>query len=826
MAIQVNENSAPFQKGASLWTKILVPLTGILALALIGLSLIIIKSQESSLNTMGSRIQDLLTESGRTVGHDLKKMETDTGKNMAGMAQTATDLLSRSTEEALTREKKSIETEWINTVSENADSLASLLASVAPAAILNNDYSSLISYIKSAGSNKNVVYAMYMRPNGKPYVRYIDREKEKIKTYIEKGEGKKKYEKIINASQNDPDVFIVKKDMILEGKALGYLLFCTSKADMNDKIRKMEEDFQGLISRNSEKVQSVLEEESSKVIASINQIISQVSQNNNSAVKQTASSISSFSTKVKNHTKNRIMIFGAICCLLVMVCSFLLLRSLILKPMGRITAGLRNIASGEGDLTQRLRIKNRDELGELATWFNAFIERLNNIIVDIGTNSETVTAASGELLSVSEQMAESAEDLSGRANMVAGASEKMSSNMNSVAAASEQVSTNVGIVSDSASQMQSAFEEVVMNCEQARNISDEAAAQADQASDRVEFLGNSAREISKVTEAITDIAEQTNLLALNATIEAARAGEAGRGFAVVAGEIKGLAGQTAQATNDIKAKVTEIQNSTDNTVQDVKKISKVIFKVNEIVTLVVAAMDKQSATAAEVAENIDQASKGINEVNGNVALSSQVSSEITGDISGVTSVSEDMSRRSTQMNRSAKDLAGLSSKLRDMISVFKVSATDAGIDQSSDISEQDIPDLMPWGPKLALNIPEIDEQHIKLISLINQLHKAMKIKQGREKSGEILAGLAEYTVYHFGFEEELFERYAYPGREEHLAIHRELVDKVMTLREEFDQGKATLTMDLMTFLTDWLKNHIMKTDKAYAPFLMEKMEAE
>ena len=258
---------------------------------------------------------------------------------------------------------------------------------------------------------------------------------------------------------------------------------------------------------------------------------------------------------------------------------------------------------------------------------------------------------------------------------------------------------------------------------------------------------------------------QTNLLALNATIEAARAGEAGKGFAVVAGEIKNLAGQTAQATKDIKEKIAGIQSSTDDTVLDVTKISEVISDVNEIVTTIAAAIEEQSASATEVAQNIEQASTGINEVNENVVQSSLVSSEITKDISGVNTVAKDMSERSTQMNQSAMGLSGLSSKLRDMISVFKVSAkTTQSDDDSPDLSEKNIPDLMSWGPKLILGIDKIDDQHKELVSLINQLHKAMKSKKGRQKSGEILNGLADYTVYHFGHEEELFDKIWFTGK--------------------------------------------------------------
>ena len=502
------------------------------------------------------------------------------------------------------------------------------------------------------------------------------------------------------------------------------------------------------------------------------------------------------------------------------VIAFFLIR-VIITPIKKVVAALKDISQGDGDLTQRIDINTKDEIGELARWFNAFISRLNNIIVDIGSNSETVTASSGELLFISEQMSEDSEDLASRSNAVAAAAEEMSSSMHSVAAASEEASVNLGTVADAAGQMKLTLNEVAQNCDKARTVSEDATFKVKRASDRVKHLGASAKDISQVTEAITDIAEQTNLLALNASIEAARAGEAGKGFAVVANEIKGLAAQTAGATQDIKEKIQGIQASTEDTVKDVNQISQVIFEVTQIVSAIAAAIEEQSASASEVAENIDQASLGIGEVNENVAESSQVSTQIAQDISKVHGVSQEMTGRSSQMKKSAQDLSELSGKLRDMIGVFKVSVADA-VAPTTQVNAKDIVDLMPWGAKLKIGIDQIDEQHKELVKMVNELHRAMKMKMGAREAGQILTRLADYTVYHFKNEEDLFEKHKYADREAHKAYHDKLVAQVLEFKKEFDGGRAALSMDLMQFLTDWLRNHILKTDMAYAPFFKEK----
>jgi len=519
-----------------------------------------------------------------------------------------------------------------------------------------------------------------------------------------------------------------------------------------------------------------------------------------------------------------LIIFVSICALIIgCVIAFFLIK-IIIKPIQKVVYALKDISEGDGDLTKRIDIKTDDEIGELADSFNMFVSKLNEIIVDISVNSETVTAASGEVLAVSDQMSESADDLFSRSNSVAAAAEEMSSNMDSVAAASEQAATNLDMVSGAAGQMKTTLNEIAKNCDQAREVSENATEQVNTASDRVGLLGNAAQEISKVTEVITDIAAQINLLALNATIEAARAGEAGKGFAVVATEIKGLAIQTADAILDIKQKIEAMQNSTGDTVKDVEKITAVFSEVTEIVSIIASAIEEQSNSAVEIAQNMEQATLGIAEVNENVSQSSQVSSDIAQEISKVNSVAEIMNTKSSQTNKSAGDLSGLSSSLRDMISVFKVSREDAedNLDLGSDLKEDDILDLMPWTAKLETSINSIDDQHKKLVEMVNRLHRAMKMKIGSKEAGGILNELAEYTVYHFDYEEKIFKEHVYPGYGAHKEIHKDLVNKVVEFKDEFESGNASLSIDLMNFLTDWLKNHIMVTDMEYVPFLKEK----
>jgi methyl-accepting chemotaxis protein len=185
-------------------------------------------------------------------------------------------------------------------------------------------------------------------------------------------------------------------------------------------------------------------------------------------------------------------------------------------------------------------------------------------------------------------------------------------------------------------------------------------------------LGQAAQEIGNVTETITNISAQTNLLALNATIEAARAGAAGKGFAVVANEIKELAKQTAEATEDIKTRIAGIQNSTGSAISDIGQITAVIKDVGGIVASIAAAIEEQATVTRDVAGNIAQASVGVQEANDRVSQTAEVSKSIARDIAGVNAAVTGIRQGGEQVQSSALDLSKLAEDLGAQVAQFRV----------------------------------------------------------------------------------------------------------------------------------------------------------
>ena len=385
------------------------------------------------------------------------------------------------------------------------------------------------------------------------------------------------------------------------------------------------------------------------------------------AVTQDASEFLQAAHSIRNSS-----LIVAVVAMVLTVVAVTFFAGLIVKPINRAIANLKDIAEGEGDLTKRLDATAKDEIGELGLWFNTFIAKLQGIIVKLGENSTGINNSASHLSSIAGELSQGAADTSQRSESVATASEEMSANLNNVAAAMEESATNTNMVASAAEEMSSTIREIAENAERARNVSSKAVNQAQNASEKMGELGSAAQKIGQVTETITEISEQTNLLALNATIEAARAGEAGKGFAVVANEIKELAKQTAGATQNIKQQIDEVQRTTELTVTEINQISEVIGNVNEIITTIAAAVEEQTAATREIADNIAQASQGIQEVNENVSQSSAVAGTISQDIAQVNRAAGAISNNSKQVESSSSDLYRLAQELKKVVDSFKV----------------------------------------------------------------------------------------------------------------------------------------------------------
>ncbi|HEY4744427.1 MAG TPA: methyl-accepting chemotaxis protein [Desulfuromonadaceae bacterium] len=302
----------------------------------------------------------------------------------------------------------------------------------------------------------------------------------------------------------------------------------------------------------------------------------------------------------------------------------LVIARTITRPVKEVVDSIRDIAQGEGDLTKRLPIRGKNEIGELCDWFNTFVGALQGIMTRVSASATHLASSASELQSTSKAMSRSVADLSAQSTALATAGEEMSATSSDIAANCHHAANNAGGASGKASQGAEVVGQSIV-------VMHAIAERVKNAADTVETLGNRSDQIGTIIGTIEDIADQTNLLALNAAIEAARAGEQGRGFAVVADEVRALAERTTRATKEIGEMIKAIQKETKDAVltmeqsvaqveqgsahaaasgASLEEILEIITDVTGQISQIATAAEEQTATTREISNNV----LGLNEL--------------------------------------------------------------------------------------------------------------------------------------------------------------------------------------------------------------------
>jgi methyl-accepting chemotaxis protein len=444
--------------------------------------------------------------------------------------------------------------------------------------------------------------------------------------------------------------------------------------------------------------------------------------------------------------------------ILLVLIGLVIINKFVVKAINKIFPIFMNMANGY--IGQKITIKRKDEIGVLAESFNKMNEMLAHAVNNITNGADSIVNGSNQISDASQQIAY-------------GASKQ--------AVSSDQV---IGSITEMTKMIQKNNENATLS----RTISVNALESMNKmALASIECL-EAIKNISEKITIINDIAFQTNILALNAAVEAARAGEHGRGFAVVASEVRKLAEMSRKAADEIISHSNTALTATEKVNHLTGELAPEVKKTTELIQIISATSDKESAEADQIMSAIRSMSEIIQQ---NAAASEELAT-------------------------SAEEFSSQAEELKEHVSFFKIDTSNAE-DRLKNKQE-----LIKWGPEFQLGIESIDLQHKRLVSLINQVYAEFGAANNQKTIKKILDELVDYTAYHFGHEETIFSKISYKDTPEHIAQHRKFVDQVVSFKKEFDAGSVGLSFDLINFLKNWLLNHILKTDKKYVVAFKDK----
>ena len=484
----------------------------------------------------------------------------------------------------------------------------------------------------------------------------------------------------------------------------------------------------------------------------------------------------------------------------------------IARPVVGMTRAMRRLA--DGDTAVEIPGQGRgDEIGQMADAMTVFRENsianiklqkeqeaaklraaeerrlalrkmADSFEAQVGSIVQAVSAAAVELQASSTQMDATARTSSSEATAAAGAAQQASGNVQTVAAATEELATSI--------------REIASQVERSRGVADRAEEEARHSTELVNALSGNVAGIGEIVSLIKDIAAQTNLLALNATIEAARAGEAGKGFAVVASEVKGLASQTARATEDITARIVAVQAGTEGAVTAIGSIAEVISGMSGISAAVAAAVQQQSGATGEIARNVEQAAAG--------------TQAVSGAITGVEAAARETGDAAEQINAAATELAQQAERLRVEVGQF--------LDEVR--GDAATMRMIAWDDSLTIGVPRIDAHHREMVEDLNAFFRAMMEGGGQDAAATMLHHLSTKMSAHFAEEEAAMRSAGYPDLEAHRRSHAGFDQQFERLRDRLGSADPEALQAFFAFAAEWVQTHIRHDDHAFAQFVAER----